>query len=101
MENRKRSSRDEISGLQNPYFDLQAEMGFTKHFGGLRATKELVELCHIDKDTYVLDVGCGVGMTTCYIAEHYGCRVVGVDLSERMINRANEKAKGGGYRRQS
>jgi len=86
-------SLKKISDLENPYFDLQAEMGFTKHFGGLNATKELIELCHIDKDTYVLDVGCGVGMTACYIAKKYGCRVVGVDISGRMIDRANERAK--------
>jgi hypothetical protein len=25
--------------LENPYFDVQAEMGITKHVGGLKATK--------------------------------------------------------------
>ena len=69
MKIKKQSSRKEISELENPYFDLQAEMGFTKHMGGLKTTRELIELCHIDKDTYVLDVGCGVGMSACYIAK--------------------------------
>ena len=93
MENKKQISLKENSELKKPYFDLQAEMGFTKHLGGLKATRELIELCHINEDKYVLDVGCGVGMTACNIAKKYGCRVAGVDISERMIDRANEMAK--------
>jgi arsenite methyltransferase len=74
-------------------FDWQAEMGLTKQLGGLKTTEELVELCHIDQGKYVLDVGCGVGVTPCYLAQRYGCRVVGVDIRERMIDRSNERAK--------
>lgn len=76
-----------------PYFEFQAAFGFTKHTGGLKATKELIELCHIDKGKYVLEVGCGVGKTSCYIAENQGSRMVGVDISEKMIARSKTKAK--------
>jgi arsenite methyltransferase len=61
--------------------------------GGLKATRKLIELCHIDKGKYVLDVGCGVGVTPCYLAKELGCEVVGVDISEKMIYRANERAR--------
>lgn len=74
-------------------FDFQAETGLTKHQGGVGATEELSELCHIGEGKYVLDVGCGVGVTPCFIAKKYGCRVVGVDISERMIERSNERAR--------
>jgi cyclopropane fatty-acyl-phospholipid synthase-like methyltransferase len=67
------------------YFDLQATWGVTKHFGGTDATGALAALCHIDRDAYVLDVGCGAGMTPRYLAQTVDCRIVGVDLSERMI----------------
>lgn len=90
MENKKRLSPEEIS---ESYFEMQAAFGFTKHVGGLKATRELIELCHIDKDKYVLEVGCGVGKTSCYIAENQGSRVVGVDIIEGMIDRSKEKAK--------
>ncbi len=59
----------------------------------MKATRELIELCHIDKGKYVLDVGCGVGVTPCYLAKELGCEVVGVDISEKMIYRANERAR--------
>ena len=35
-------------------FDLQAELGMTKHMGGQQATEELVELCYIDETTSVV-----------------------------------------------
>jgi len=88
MEEKLETSNPELS-----YFELQAYIGTTKHLGGFETTKELVELCHIGKDTYVLEVGCGVGATACYLAKKYGCRVVGVDLRESMIARSNERAQ--------
>jgi arsenite methyltransferase len=78
---------------EQTFFDFAAEVGLTKHLGGLGATEELVELCHIGEGNYVLDVGCGVGMTPCFIAKRYGCRVVGVDISEAMVERSRERAR--------
>jgi ubiquinone/menaquinone biosynthesis C-methylase UbiE len=66
--------------------------GATQHGGGSRATRELIELCHVDEGKHVLDVGCGVGITTCNLARQHGCTVVGVDIREAMINRARERA---------
>jgi len=93
MGSNKQSSLEEISELESPYFELQADWGMTKHMGGLKATRQLIELCHINQDKYVLVVGCGVGVTPCYLAKKYGCRVVGIDLSERMVDRSKERAK--------
>jgi ubiquinone/menaquinone biosynthesis C-methylase UbiE len=93
MRNRKQLLQEKALEPEISYFGLQAYWGATKHMGGLKATKELIELCHIKKDTYVLDVGCGVGATSCYLAKNYGCKVVGVDISEMMIYRANERKK--------
>jgi len=67
------------------YFDLQASWGITKHFGGTQVTDQFVSLCRINRNSHVLDVGCGTGMTPRYLAETVGCHVVGVDLSDRMI----------------
>ena len=63
------------------------------HPGGLKITEELAKLCHIGKNKNVLDVASGTGESACYIAENFQCRVVGVDASEYMIERANKKAK--------
>ena len=81
------------SGPEITYFGLQAYLGTTKHMGGFQSSAELIEACHVDGDTYVLDVGCGVGATTCYLAKTYGCKAVGVDLREGMVARAHERAQ--------
>ena len=86
-------SPEEVSELELSYFELQAYWGATKHMGGLKATKGLIELCHIDEGKYVLDVGCGIGITPCYVAKKYGCKVVGVDIRDSMIERSKERAK--------
>jgi len=75
------------------FFDFAAEVGLTKHLGGVGATEELMELCNIGEGKYVLDVGCGAGVTPCFIAKRCGCRVVGVDISEGMIERSKERAE--------
>jgi arsenite methyltransferase len=38
-------------------------------------------------------VGCGVGVTPCYLAKKYNCRVVGVDIHPGMIERSKERAQ--------
>ena len=75
------------------FFDFAAEVGMTKHLGGIEATDALVAQCRIGQSSYVLDVGCGVGVTPCYIARNYRCRVMGVDIIEGMIERCRERAK--------
>ena len=39
-----------------------------------------------------MEVSCGVGITACYVTKRYGCRVVGVDLSEQMIGLSRKRA---------
>ena len=96
MEDKKHLSPGGISQPEFSYFGVQAYWGATKHFGGLKATEELAEVCYINKDTYVLEVGCGIGITACYLTKKYGCRVVGVDISEQMIEWSQRRANSEG-----
>ena len=75
------------------FFEFAAEVGLTKHLGNIEATDRLIELCGIRSGDYVLDVGCGVGATPIYLAKHCGCRVMGVDILPRMVDRARELAE--------
>ena len=75
------------------FLDMQAEVGVTKHIGGFQATDELLSLCHIESAREVLNVGCGIGVGSVYIAKKYGCHVVGIDLSEKMIEWSRRRAR--------
>ena len=63
------------------------------HMGGQDATHALLGMCRLDATSRVLDVGCGPGNTACLIAEQYGSRVQGIDISEVMIAKATERAR--------
>lgn len=91
--NREEDRNDEGGRLSfAEMLDLAAKMDMTKHYGGLKATDELVELCHVTGDKCVLDVGCGVGISACYLAKKIGCRIVGLDIAASMIRKARERA---------
>ena len=75
------------------YFEFIADLGMTKHYGSMAATRELVERCHIGTGDLVLDVGCGVGATPCYLASTVGCQVVGVDLVVKMVGQSRARAR--------
>lgn len=63
------------------------------HPGELEITKELAELCHVGKKSKVLDVASGTGESAYYLAENFSCRVIGIDASDYMINKAIDKGK--------
>lgn len=75
------------------YLDMQTYVGITKHNGGFAATNDLLSLCHIAEAWEVLNVGCGIGVGSAYIAKKYNCRVVGVDISEKMIEWSWQRAR--------
>jgi ubiquinone/menaquinone biosynthesis C-methylase UbiE len=82
-----------IEAEQRTYFNLLADMGHTKHIGGIAATKRLVEIINPGPNEELLDVGCGVGIGVIYLAEQFGCRAVGIDMTPGMIMRARERAE--------
>ena len=74
------------------YLDLLAQYNIdSAHPGGLALTKSLLARETITSDTALLDVGCGTGQTTLFIAKHYPCRVVAIDLNRKMLDKAERK----------
>ena len=58
------------------------------HTRGLAATAELAGLARIGAGMSVLDIGSGIGGPARFLAETYGCRVTGIDLSEPFVEAA-------------
>jgi tocopherol O-methyltransferase len=47
----------------------------------------------IGRDDVVLDAGCGVGATSIYLAQQYGCRVIAITVSTVQVRQAKENAQ--------
>jgi SAM-dependent methyltransferase len=58
------------------------------HTGGLQATEALLEQLAISPGDRVLDIGCGIGGTARHLADRYGVRVTGVDLTPEYVETA-------------
>jgi ubiquinone/menaquinone biosynthesis C-methylase UbiE len=80
-------------GILVSYLDFQAQVGITKHNGGMEATNALFSRCHLETANEVLYVGSGIGAGPALIAKRYGVRVVGVDISPKMIEWSWQRAR--------
>lgn len=86
------TTQDKRPSLENLVESGELELA-TLHPGGLDITRELARLCRIIKSSYVLDVASGTGESACYLAEHTGARVVGIDISDYLVGKARQKAE--------
>jgi sarcosine/dimethylglycine N-methyltransferase len=59
------------------------------HTRGLPATREQADMVAPNAETHVLDIGCCVGGPARFLAETYGCRVTGIDLTEEYVDVAD------------
>lgn len=55
------------------------------HGRGRAATVELADLVQVSAQDRVLDVGCGIGGPSRFLAHRFGCRVSGIDLTPAFI----------------
>jgi tocopherol O-methyltransferase len=58
-----------------------------------RLNQILAQLADIQAADSVLDAGCGVGGSSIYIADTYGCKVTGISLCENQIAQAEKYAR--------
>lgn len=58
------------------------------HFRGREATLQLARRMKLDADALVLDIGSGLGGAARTLAGEYGCRVVGIDLTDAFCEAA-------------
>ncbi|TFH30586.1 MAG: class I SAM-dependent methyltransferase [Promethearchaeota archaeon] len=76
------------------WYDLISEMGLeTFNWAGANTWDQLLKMTQLPSNAKILMVGCGVGQSAFFLAEKYGFHVVGIDLAEKSIHIAKEKAK--------
>jgi ubiquinone/menaquinone biosynthesis C-methylase UbiE len=68
-------------------------MGEQIHVGGERETQILADKAGITKNDVILDVCSALGGPTRYLAEKYGCTIVGLDATQHMIDESIKRTK--------
>lgn len=60
------------------------------HARGFAATKELADILPIKAGDRIIDIGCGIGGPARYLAERFGCRVDGIDITQPFVDAGNK-----------
>lgn len=63
------------------------------HARGLPATVDLADRLPIECGQHILDIGCAVGGPARYMAERFGCRVSGIDITPGFIEAGEELSR--------
>lgn len=71
-------------------------LGDSFHPGGTKLTHELGERLALSPASTVLDVASGRGTSAVYLAQTFGCKVVGLDLSSENVRLSQEAANSHG-----
>ncbi|MFX0182232.1 MAG: class I SAM-dependent methyltransferase [Candidatus Hodarchaeota archaeon] len=68
-------------------------MGDHIHVGGEAETKRLADRLGVDQSTYLLDVCSALGGPARYLAKNYRSKIVGLDITETMLRKAQERTE--------
>lgn len=63
------------------------------HIRGREATLEMIERAQFNRGEHILDVGCGVGGPSRWLAKLSGCRITGLDVTQEFCQVATLLAK--------
>ena len=89
----------------NDFFECMLDPAMQYSCAWFRGTDDLAQaqrekmdlICRklgLQKGMHLLDIGCGWGGLAKHAAEHYGCRVVGITISEQQRSHASEFCRG-------
>ena len=88
------SPTDETAVCCSAFYEqelVQQLMGDSFHPGGIDLTKRLINRLNLPAKSKVADIACGIGTTTCLLANDFCLNATGIDFSEKNIDRARER----------
>jgi cyclopropane fatty-acyl-phospholipid synthase-like methyltransferase len=77
----------------NIHMGIPPFQGATLHEAMDYTNRVMADAASLKPGDRVLDLGCGYGSTARYIAKHYGCTVIGTNISENELALARERAE--------
>jgi tocopherol O-methyltransferase len=85
--------------MHHGYYGKDGNLKLNRRQAQINLIDELLSWAQIDpanRPQTILDVGCGIGGSSLYLAERYGAKVTGITLSPVQANRAKQRARSAG-----
>jgi arsenite methyltransferase len=80
---------------------VQWLLGDALHPGGLYLTDQLLRGLSLDRASTLFDLACGLGTSVLRAVDTYGCRAIGIDLTEELVIAARAAARQAGLEDQA
>ena len=89
---------EEIWGehLHHGYYGPNGDQKKERRQAQIDLIEEILKWAPIQNPKNIIDIGCGIGGSTLYLAEKYNANATGITLSPVQANRATERAKNAG-----
>jgi ubiquinone/menaquinone biosynthesis C-methylase UbiE len=87
MENTRASEISDVYNKFAPIYDTLMKKPYQRFY---RERIKSILHSYITRHSKVLDIGCGTGFPSIFLAREMGCTVYGIDISKEMINKAKE-----------
>jgi hypothetical protein len=71
-------------------------LGCTLHPGGAKLTAHIAQLASLAQEDNVLEIACGRGESVFSLSQKYGCSITGLDMSQKLLSEARNKAASSG-----
>ena len=79
--------------MHHGYYGKNGNDKVNRRQAQINLIEELLVFAQITNPQNILDVGCGIGGSTLYLAEKFNCDATGITLSPVQVSRATERAK--------
>ncbi len=89
---------EEIWGehMHHGYYGADGKIRKDRRQAQIDLIEELLKWANVTEAQQILDVGCGIGGSSLYLAEKFGATATGITLSPVQANRATERARSSG-----
>ncbi len=82
--------------MHHGYYGADGTQAKERRQAQIDLIEELLSWGHVTQASQILDVGCGIGGSSLYLAEKFQAQATGITLSPVQANRAIERAKAAG-----